>query len=221
VRPNLWDYEVKTDDQGRWRCDVVPAKLDDVWLRLAHADYASDVMYGSTPKPTMERLRDRTGVMVLKKGLSVTGRVLASDGRPIKQAEVAQGSDRFGSHYPETGTDGTGAFRFTGTRLGEMILTVRAKGFAPDLKRVVVMKDLPPVEFRLEPGRVITGRVVDGQGKPVAGAFVAADTWRGYRSLMWRVDTDKDGRFRWEEARPMRCCAMSARSASFRCATSR
>jgi peroxiredoxin/uncharacterized GH25 family protein len=199
-RPSLWDFLVKTDDRGRWRCDVVPEKLDDVWLRLAHPDYASDVMYGSTPRPTIERLRDRTGVMVLKKGLTVRGRVLAADGRPVAGADVAQGADRFGSHYPETKTDDEGAFRFVGARPGEMILTVRAKGFAPDLRRVVVTKDLPPVEFRLGPGRVIRGRVVDGQGKPVAGAFVAADTWRGYRSLMWRVDTGKDGRFRWEEA---------------------
>ena len=61
-----------------------------------------------------------------------------------------------------------------------------------------------PIElnFRLEPGRVIRGRLVDPRGRPVAGAFVAADTWRGHRSLMWRVNTDAEGRFRWDEAPP-------------------
>jgi hypothetical protein len=29
-RVNLWDYEAKTDAEGRWHCDIVPAKLDDV-----------------------------------------------------------------------------------------------------------------------------------------------------------------------------------------------
>src|SRR5262249_44027782 len=159
---------VKTDAQGRWRCDVVPAKLDDVWLRLAHPDYASDVIYGSTPRPTLERLRDRTGVMVLKKGLTVAGRVLAADGRPIAGATVARGPARSGSPPPGRKSDAQGAFRFGGAGWGELILTVRAKGFAPDLKRVVVTKELPPVEFRLGPGRVIRGRVVDGRGKPVA-----------------------------------------------------
>ena len=68
LRVSLWDHEEKTDAGGRWRCDVVPARLDDVWLRLAHPDFASDTMYGATPRPSMERLRDRSGVMVLKKG---------------------------------------------------------------------------------------------------------------------------------------------------------
>ena len=110
ARPSLWDFEVKTDKQGRWRCDVVPAKLDDVWLRLAHPDYASDVMYGSTPKPTMERLRDRTGVMVLKRGLSVTGRVR---GPPTAGHQGGRGCGPTvaAPHYPETKTDGTGTFR--------------------------------------------------------------------------------------------------------------
>src|SRR5262249_36898293 len=33
-----------------------------------------------------------------------------------------------------------------------------------------------------------------------AGAFVAADTWRGNRSIKFRVNTDKDGRFEWHSA---------------------
>ena len=32
------------------------------------------------------------------------------------------------------------------------------------------------------------------------GAFVAADTWRGHRSIHFRVDTDQDGRFEWRSA---------------------
>ena len=30
--------------------------------------------------------------------------------------------------------------------------------------------------------------------------MVAADTWREHRSLDFRVDTDKDGRFEWNSA---------------------
>ncbi|WP_435019947.1 carboxypeptidase regulatory-like domain-containing protein [Tundrisphaera sp. TA3] len=199
-RPSIWDHEAKTDAEGRWRCDVVPAKLDDVWLRLSHPDFASDTMYGTTPKPSLESLRDRSGVMILKKGITVSGRVLTADGKPVVGAKVAQGSDRFGSHYPEAKTDEAGQFRFSNARAGEMILTVQAAGLAPDLKRIQVAPGLEPVEFRLEPGRKISGQIVDPQGQPVAGAFVAADTWRGHRSLEFRVDTDKDGRFAWDSA---------------------
>ena len=81
-----------------------------------------------------------------------------------------------------------------------MVLTVQARKHAPDLKHVNVSRSMPPVEFRLEPARTIRGRLVDGEGNPVAGTFVAADTWRGCRSIEFRVNTGNDGRFEWNDA---------------------
>src|SRR5205085_123709 len=84
---------------------------------------------------------------------------------------------------------------------GPTIVTVQAEGFAPQFRDVRVQDRTAPVEFKLaEPGSVVRGKVVDIQGKPVAGAFVAADTWRGHRSIQFRVDTDKEGRFEWRSA---------------------
>lgn len=199
-RAAVWDHPEKTDAEGRWRCELMPTALDDVWIRLEHPDYISDEMYGKTPKPPMERLRDLTGVMVMKKGFTVTGRVLDTDGKPIEGATVAQGSDRFGSHYPDMRTDKDGRFEFRNVRPEQIVLTVQAKGYAPELQELAPQKELAPVEFRLERGHTLRGRVVDKAGNPIAGAFVASDTWRGHRSLRWRVDTDAEGRFRWDEA---------------------
>jgi len=199
-RVSVREHPETTDAGGRWRCDIMPEKLDDVWMRLEHPDYVSDEMYGATPKPPMERLRDMTGVMVMKKGCTVAGRVLDTDGRPIQWATVAQGADRFGSDYPSTQTDGEGRFEFRHARPGQMVLTVQASGRAPDLRQILVREGAEPVEFRLERGHTLRGRVVDRAGQPVVGAFVATDTWRGYRSLLWRVNTDDQGRFQWDEA---------------------
>jgi thiol-disulfide isomerase/thioredoxin len=202
-RVSLWDYPVKTDAQGHWRCDVVPAEVDDVWIRLAHSDYISDTSYNQTPRPAIGQLRDQSGVMVMKKGVTVRGRVVDADSsKPLESAKVAQGRDRFGSHYPTARTGADGRFEFRSVKPGELVLTVQAQGHAPDLKTLTVGADPEEVEFRLRPGRTIRGRLFDHEGKPVAGAFVAADTWRGYRSLEWRVDTDAEGRFRWDEAPP-------------------
>ncbi len=44
--------------------------------------------------------------------------------------------------------------------------------------------------------------MVDVQGKPVAGAFVFAQTWRRYHSLDLREQTDPEGRFAWRSAPP-------------------
>jgi thiol-disulfide isomerase/thioredoxin len=116
-------------------------------------------------------------------GITLEGRVLSADGKPVAGAKVAQGADRFGSHYLDTKTDEAGRFRFANCKTGEMVLTVQAKGFSPDLRKIAVAPGLPGVEFALEPGHRIAGRDVDPHEHPVSGAFVAADTWRGYRLL--------------------------------------
>jgi len=61
----IWDHKVQTDAIGFWRCDIVPAKLDDIWIRLGHPEYIDDEVYGTTAKPSVEALRDMSGVMVL------------------------------------------------------------------------------------------------------------------------------------------------------------
>jgi len=201
VNTNLFDYPVTTDGQGRWRCDLVPKEMEDPWIRLTHPDYLSDEVFGTTPKPPMDKLRDMTGVMVMKKGVPLAGRVTDAAGKGIAGAAVLQGRDRFGSNYPQIKTDRDGNFRFAQVRPGaDIVLTVTAKGFSPDQKTVIADQKAADVAFKLEPAHVIRGRVVDPAGKPLAGVMIATDTWRGNRALMFRTDTDADGRFVWADA---------------------
>jgi hypothetical protein len=81
-----------------------------------------------------------------------------------------------------------------------MVLTVTAKGRAPDQKTFPLDRDVTDLEFKLEPGHVMRGRVIDPDGKPLAGVMIATDTWRSNRALMFRTSTDADGRFVWNEA---------------------
>jgi len=199
-RAAIWDHEVKTDAKGFWCCDIMPAKLDDIWIRLAHPDYIDDKMYGMTPKPPMEKLRDMTGVMVMKKGLTVSGVVYDAKSRPIEEAWVAQGSDRWGSHYPETETDAEGRFSFLNCKPGVMVLTAQAEGHSPVLKEVRIYEGMEPVEFQLEKGHRIFGRVVDESGRGLEEVHVVADTWRGHRSIDWGTETDAKGWFEWNDA---------------------
>ena len=160
-RVAIWDEPARTDAQGRWGCGIMPADLDDIWIRLEHPEYVSDVHYGATTKPPMEKLRDMTGVMVMKRGFDVVGTVVDANGRAILGASVAQGSDRHGSHYPKTATDGNGAFRFSYGRPGEMVLTAQMTGYAPELKVIQVGEGIEPIEFVLGAGNTIKGKVVD------------------------------------------------------------
>ncbi|MBN2182382.1 MAG: carboxypeptidase regulatory-like domain-containing protein [Sedimentisphaerales bacterium] len=205
---NAHQTDIKTDAMGKWSFDKMPANIDKNELRifLTHPDYMSDNLIRGyipmplTPQPAMAALRDLSSVMAMKKGITVSGRVLDTNNNPIEGASIVSGSERFGADNPDTKTDGEGRFVYKNAQPGEMVLTVKAPGHSPDLKQVVVKKDMPVIEFRLEKGRTIKGRIIDNTGKPIAKASVGADTWRGHRSLQWRVETDADGRFVWNEA---------------------
>lgn len=200
VRPAIWDHVETTGPDGRWVCGIMPSDLEDVWIRLAHPDFIDDNMYGATPKPPMEQLRDLSGVMVMKKGFAFGGVVLGPDGGPVENAKVAQGSDRWGSHYPETRTDAEGRFEFGGASEGGMVLTVQAEGLAPWLGEIAVRPGMDPLGIEMKKGEILRGKVVDADGEPLEGVTIVADTWRGHRSVEWRAETGTDGAFEWPNA---------------------
>ena len=198
----LFGITVPTDGQGRWLFARAPREFQ-ANVRLSHPDFVSDVSPRVEDAPPADKLRARAAVLVMKKGITVAGRVVdKATGRPLANAEVAQGGDRWGNDYPVARTGADGRFRFGGGRPGPMVLTVTAAGHAPDLRDLNVAEGMAELEVALEPGRVLRGRVVDTAGKPVAGATVGSDTWRKRRTLMWRTGTDSEGRFTWNEAPP-------------------
>ena len=184
--------EPRTDAQGRWRLDVAPANLGGVWLAVEHPHFRR--VGGMV-------LRDLDNVIVLTKGLTVTGRVIDAAGRPVKGARAIIGKDTFVPDPPTGTTNERGEFTLENCERGPWIVTVQSEGFAPQIREVRVEDRTPPVEFQLtEPGSVLRGKVVDIEGKPVAGAWFVASAWRGHKLIQFRVSTDRDGRLEWRSA---------------------
>ena len=190
----------RTDSQGRWRLDLVPSGLDLARLRFhySHPEFLNAIdTIKIQPKHVTEQLRARSREILLRRGISVTGRVLDRGGRPIRGASVGLGLN---FRDTATQTDVDGRFRIRNASAGDTFLTVRAAGHAVEVTPVLVRYGLSPVEFRLGSGRSILGRVVDSKGQPVAGAGVYAALWGGRCSLDWQTQTDAKGRFGWESA---------------------
>jgi RNA polymerase sigma factor (sigma-70 family) len=189
-----------TDALGRWQCQGMPAgvKPNRVSIAFAHLEYESvDLPVGEA----LQTIR-RGKVTVLPRGLSLAGAVLDPLGRPIKGASVLRSTNRSERNIPRAVTNADGLFRFSHVSGGETVLTVQAAGYAPEMQRIIVEPGLAPVEFRLKKGRTVHGRVVDGKGKPLAGATVGVDGWRGERTLDWSTTTGDEGEFQWADAPP-------------------
>ncbi|MHC4572495.1 MAG: carboxypeptidase-like regulatory domain-containing protein, partial [Planctomycetota bacterium] len=115
----IWDYEEKTDANGFWQCDIMPAKIGNLSIRLAHPDYIDDESYDARSTPALEELRAMTSVMVMNMGVNFAGTVVDCNDRPIARARVRQGQENtWGIIYPRTETDDEGRFEFPNTRAG-------------------------------------------------------------------------------------------------------
>lgn len=123
----------------------------------------------------------------------VTGRIVDRDGRGIPSADVyasnevdwvsipldvePDGAPRNWIDIHHVVTDASGRFAIDGLKAGEVRLAVRASGFAPRAVEDALVADEPPrvlPDIVLEPGVVLTGRVVDSSGSAVSGAVLLA-----------------------------------------------
>ena len=136
--------------------------------------------------------------------VSVTGRVLGPDGKPVAAARVRLSFRTQPLNWEDDTTDAQGAFKFDrhpSDTWGMAYVAVMAKGFAPALQGLELVPGTPEIVVRLQKGNTIFGRVIDSAGRPVAGAEVTGTgPWytNGDNFLIGKTDTK--GCFRWTEA---------------------
>lgn len=177
-----------TNDEGRWTLNNVPAdKQTELQLKISHPDYINDQVWGDMQQKqnvTMEQLRAKTAVIVMRRGIRLAGTVTDAAGNPVAGVVVIHGDKPYmqeGSQELRTGEDGT--FRFPPLSSGPMTVTVVAEGWMPQLRKIEITPENPPVDFKLALGKTLRLRFVDFAGQPVPNVFVQIAKWRGGESL--------------------------------------
>lgn len=194
-----------TDSEGRWQSDIMPAELALLSVRLTHSDYVRERLEFDAGKPNFKTFQELKSAITIRQGIKLEGKVLDGRGNPLINAEVAQGA-RNRADTVVVRTDANGRFTFPFQfKPGPTPLCVQVFGYAPAAKMVEVKAGMGPVEFTLQPGQVLRGRVTDREGHPICGVRVMYD--RPHRAPLqlhhyvgFDTTTDALGRFVWDGA---------------------
>jgi protocatechuate 3,4-dioxygenase beta subunit len=191
----------KSDAEGRWRVDTVPATEEGVRVQITHPDFMPTSLSLDIPAYGLKLDEIPSRHMVLERGQTVAGVVSDLAGRPIAGAIVRA---RIQNETLEASADAAGCYALKNCQMGATELVVTAQGFAPDLKQVDIGESTPAVDFRLELGRTIRVRVTDRDGNPLSGARIFFQNWRGKSHDdelgMVHAYTGEGGVWLWENA---------------------
>ena len=183
-------------------CRRMKSATTRLWFRVSHPDHVSD-SGGYSRQLSIKTARAMTGALALRSGVQVAGLVRDAHGRAVPGATVILAYSGNSGDFLRKTTDAAGRFVFAHAddkaKLGRFCVSVEAVGFSPAWKMLVPREGTPLLDFELTPGKPFTGRVVDPEGRPVAGASVEP-RWQECHFFDWKATTDADGRFVWLSA---------------------
>jgi len=144
----ILDYPVKTDSQGKWKCQIAPENFEYIGVKLSHAEFLDDEQY-RTMTEDAQALQDMTAVLVMEKAAGVqdseseltVGRIYLPDGTPAAQAdiiicresetvEVYNGEIMQKQLFQNFRTDADGRFSFSAPRWNYVLVIVHGQGYA-------------------------------------------------------------------------------------------
>jgi RNA polymerase sigma factor (sigma-70 family) len=162
---------------------------------------------GQTPEKAAAPLAPKVAAARANE-IAVTGRVLDPDGKPLAGAMLlVAGKEDKPVHVGVSGNDGRFAVSVPRGGRPQPVLIAQADGFGIDFATVsqVIDRTGPQeIELRLVKDRPLRGRVLDTQGRPVAGVTV------GIQGLTEFADASPDRAKRWTSPATMTARKMIA-----------
>ncbi|MCU0720970.1 MAG: M56 family metallopeptidase [Pirellula sp.] len=193
---------IKTDSKGHWSYAQLPRAYSSFSVEITHPQYKprraklSPAMFELLPN----KIPSET--IVMEKGLTVTGKIVDTDGKPIQGALIRT---KVFNDIRSTQSDADGAYNLIGCQEGVARVVVSAPGMAVDMKSASIDRTLEPVNFTMQPGGNVRIRVMDEFGKPVPKARIFFQGWREQKYDYFEFDhvnqyADGNGVWEWNEA---------------------
>jgi beta-lactamase regulating signal transducer with metallopeptidase domain/thiol-disulfide isomerase/thioredoxin/uncharacterized GH25 family protein len=201
-----------TDAGGRWKFDKLRPGFK-IQIRATHADYVGHEMSNeprNENKLTLQATETQLPPIVLRHGTRAVVKVTDPAGRPVEGAVVLCGNDQYFRLSENVRTEADGTCRLPAFAAGPMPVTILAKGWMPDSRKVEIGPKMGPVAFELKSGKRLRIRFVDRSGAPIPKVFAPIEQWRGVRHLLFnrsgetKIDipetADKRGVLEWSWA---------------------
>lgn len=193
ARDNLqWlvrSFRARTNKDGGFRIDnVSPGEY------IALAQHEAHIPSERTPF-TIDNENPTTHKFVLETGGSVSGTVTDLDGGPVAGVQVWLSSVEDTIIFSRGArTDADGKYVLGGLKPGSVDIRTLAPGFVAVTKRdIQVFKGrmTEGIDFTLDPGKSISGVVVNSADEPVKNATISANDTKSYKT----AKTDEKGQF--------------------------
>ncbi|MBI1323037.1 hypothetical protein GC170_07600 [bacterium] len=205
---NAMDFEIKrlppvmTDQEGKFQLAVIPDTPRFALLQFVHPDFRFEHVRFDPDLAPYDELVAKGASIRLSRGVTLRGKVLDPDGKPVQDAVVHRIRKRL-FHEPDTcktGTDGEFRFEHIDERGFEgFVATKPGFGFHFSMAKLAG-KELEFLTMNLSEGRSLRGIVTDENDEPVQDATVELTLLSARNSF--RTDDKKtkaDGSFEFED----------------------
>ncbi|MGD0463193.1 MAG: hypothetical protein ABSB74_11975 [Tepidisphaeraceae bacterium] len=193
--------QIRSGEDGSWVFNGAPLDCDEIGLTAWDYKHVTGDFWSPQPFSPVSKLYDGTAVFTLHRGLTVEGVVLDPQGSPAAGASVGIGQQRGSSNaIPAQNTDASGHFSYQFDPGQQVILTIQARGCAPEMRQFMMGQQNQSLTIQLSKPHRISGKIVNASGKPVRDAYVNLQNWRGFHTIDGNFRTDSGGNFHWNEA---------------------